>query len=424
MRLRRRGTQLGSLVPTAERPGRLLVLLAVAAILAVTLWPLGANPAYDDDHLSFRLLPADFIRNVLLFAPLGVALARRGLGFAGVATFSLAFSACIELTQLFIPGRYANGADLVGNTAGALLGAAVQHTSPRWLWPGPHAANRLALLAAGAMVALVLGTGLLVAPELPATDYYAGLTPNLGHMARYGGHVREARLGDLVLADGPVEGSARLRELWLAGALLRIDAVAGPPTRSLAPILTLHDALRREILVLGVDGEDLVVRGRNWAQVLGLDRAGLRFPGALSGLPAGAPLDITARRDGHGFCVELGERRACPLGFTAGSGWRLLWTPQGLPAPTRDWLNGIWLAAFALPLGLWLRPTAAGATAATLSACALLAAPLAGLLRTPSWELGAAAAGLAAGVALHAALPTRRPSGGVLLGARGTLPPL
>lgn len=412
---------LGSLGPSPRRPGGLLVGAVALAILAATLWPLGAKPDFHDDHLSFRVLPADFIRNVLLFLPFGVALARRGAGLLATGLVALVFSAAIELAQLVIPGRYANGADLGGNVAGAILGAAVQRSAPHWLWPGPRGADRLALAGAGTLAAVVIGTGLLVAPALPDAEYFAGLAPELGHMARYGGRVREAALGDLPLPDGRVEGSEQLRALWLSGATLRIDAEAGPPTDSLAPLLTLHDALHREVLVLGVDGDDLVVRGRNRAQVVGLDRPSLRFANALEGTKVGAPLTITARRDGHGFCIGLGARSACPLGFTAGSGWRLLWTPQGLPAPTRDWLNGLWLAAFALPIGLWLRPTSSGATALTVAGCALLAAPLAGLLRTPSYELGAAAAGLLAGLALHAFLPGRN-RGTTLLGARGAFP--
>ena len=241
-------------------------------------------------------------------------------------------------------------------------------------------------------------------------------------MARYRGRIRDATIGDLSLSSGRVEDSARLRELWLSEEPIRIDVVTGPAPASLAPVLTLHDALHREVLVFGVDDADLVVRGRNWAQVIGLDRPVLRFPDALAGVKPGSDVALSVRRDGHGFCVTSGARSACPLGFTAGSGWRLLWAPQGLPAPSRDWLNGLWLAALALPLGLWLRATASGVTAVTVAACALLAAPLAGLLRTPSYELGAVAVGVLLGFVFRALLPGRSAKGALPLGARGAYP--
>ncbi|CAG0974739.1 hypothetical protein MYXO_01498 [Myxococcaceae bacterium] len=391
----------------------------VVAILAVTLFPLEARPELHDDRLSFRLLLADFVRNVLLFLPLGVLLARRGVGIAATGLRALALSAAIEVAQLAIPGRYANGADLFANTAGALLGASLARSAPYWLQPSATAADRLALTAAAAIAVLVVGTGLLVSPALPDLTWHVGLVPELGNLARYEGRIRSISIGDLMVTNGKARDSDRLRELWRTEVPFRIELETATRKGPLAPLVTIHDDLHREVLFLAAEGEDLVVRGRNWAQVVGFDRPLLRLPGALENVAPGANAAMTLRRDGHGFCVSSGERSACPLGFTAGSGWRLVWAPLGLPAAARDWLNGVWLAAFALPLGLWLRASPSGATALTVAASALLAAPLAGLLRTPGFETGAAALGLVAGMGLRMILPARRSNSSIGLPARG-----
>jgi hypothetical protein len=139
-----------------------------------------------------------------------------------------------------------------------------------------------------------------------------------------------------------------------------------------------------------------------------LDRPALRWPGILDDVHEGQPLTIGAQRDGNGWCLTLGDRSACPLGFTAGSGWRLLWFPQLLPAEVAPWLNCVWLALLFLPLGLWLRFTPASAVACSIAASALFVAPFAGLLPTPPLEIGAAATGLVLGAALQPLLARRR----------------
>lgn len=384
-----------------NRVGSLLPGLVVAAILVLTLWPLGPRPAFDDDRLSVRFGLADAVRNVLLFVPLGIALARRGRGLAAVALSAALLSGAIELAQVVIPGRYGNLADLVSNATGALLGAALARTAPGWLRPGRRAAARLALAWSAFLATVLLGTGLLLAPSLPASDYYAGWTLDLGHLARYTGRVEVATLGDETLANGRLAHSEQVRRLWLEGAPLRVEATAGTRTVSLAPIFSIHDGVHREILLLGAERGDLVLRVRTRAQAVSLDRPGLRWTGILEDVRPGDRLTIGARREGNGWCLSLGDRSACPLGFSVGSGWRLVWYPHSLPAAAGPWLSAAWLAALFLPLGLWLRADARSLLAVSIATGALLAAPRTGLLPAPPAELAACVAGLALGAALR-----------------------
>ena len=385
----------------AGRTGALAVGVVVAVILVLTLWPLGSKPSFTDDQTFLRFGLADAVRNVILFLPLGIALTLRGTGFAGVALCATLLSVAIELAQVAIPGRYRNVWDVVSNAGGALLGAALIRTAPRWLRPGRSFATRLSLAGSACVATLLLGTGLLLSPALPFTEYAAGWALDLDPLAHYTGRVISATLGEEPLPNGRLARSEQVRRLWLEGAPLHLEAVAGGRTASLAPIFTLHDSAHREVLLVGAERGDLVLRVRTRAQAVSLDRPGLRWADALDDVQEGDPLTITARREGNGWCLSLGDRSACPLGFTAGSGWRLLWFPQSLPTEAAPWLNAVWIAALFLPLGLWLRANAGSALAVAIAVGALFATPLAGLLPTPPAELAASLAGMALGAALR-----------------------
>jgi len=392
----------------AHRAGRLLAPAVVTGILALTLWPIANTPGFEDDSLSVRLGLADAVRNVLLFVPLGIALARRGHGLLTVMLLATALSGCIELAQVQIPGRYGNLFDIASNLVGAGLGVLLLRSAPGWLVPTPRAAARLSVAWAAAVVAALLATGLLLQPALPSLDYYAGWTPRLGHLEAYRGRVESARLGELALPSGRLPDSAEARRLWLGGAPLRLRVLPGARVASLAPLFTLHDAARREVLLVGAERGDLVLRVRTQAQAVSLDRPGMRWPGALETLRPGEPVTLEARREGNGWCLTLGARSACPLGFTAGSGWRLVWFPHGLPAEWAPSLNAAWLALLFLPLGLWFRWRPGPLLALPLAVVGLVwLAPGAGLLATPWAELAAAGAGFVLGALLRALLAGR-----------------
>ncbi len=130
-----------------SRSGSAVALAAVVTtILLLTLWPSDPRPAFADDRFSARFGLADAVRNLLLFVPLGLALAHRGTGILGVVLRAALLSAVIELAQMHIPGRFANVSDFASNTAGALLGVILVRTAPRWLWPGRLAAQGYCVL--------------------------------------------------------------------------------------------------------------------------------------------------------------------------------------------------------------------------------------------------------------------------------------
>ncbi len=386
-------------------------LLVTSAILVLTLWPLGQQAGFADDRLSARFGLADAVRNVMLFIPLGAVLARRGMGAAGILLRAALLSAAIELAQVEIPGRYGNLADVASNVAGALIGTGLVRTAAIWARPGPRGATRLATAWSAAVAAVLLATGVLLGPALPDAVYTAGWTTAPGALAPYSGQVVSVALGGEPLPEGRVEHSDRFRHGWLGGETLRVEVIAGDRTASLAPIFSLRDGANREVLLLGAERGDLVLRMRTRAQAASVDRPALRWPGVLDDVRPGTPITIGAKREGSGWCLSLGDRSACPLGFGVGSGWRLVWFPQRLPSAAGPWMNAAWLAALFLPLGFWLRMDWGSVLAASIATGALLAAPRTGLLPPQTAEILACAWGAALGAVLRWALEasTRAP---------------
>ena len=117
-----------------------VLILSLVGIAALTLFPyrfsysLRHHP--QPSFLLLRLSPkhaslTDFILNVLLFVPLGFAVALRTRGGGGGLwrSFLLALAAgaivsySVEFLQLFVPTRDSSWDDVFSNTTGAVAGA-------------------------------------------------------------------------------------------------------------------------------------------------------------------------------------------------------------------------------------------------------------------------------------------------------------
>lgn len=116
------------------------LLAYTVVVLVITMWPSppdpGASPLLQRvlDWAHGAGLPAavdvatlEVVANVAMFVPLGllVAASRRLRRPWLAVPIALAFSAAIETTQIALPGRYPTVLDVVANTLGAALGAAV-----------------------------------------------------------------------------------------------------------------------------------------------------------------------------------------------------------------------------------------------------------------------------------------------------------
>ena len=95
--------------------------------------------------LSLRIGPRDAIRNVLLFLPVGFLYCLTQGSPRGAILLGLAISAGAEIGQLFMPARTSSPVDLVTNTLGAGMGAALYNLLATRIAMSPRLVGRLAL---------------------------------------------------------------------------------------------------------------------------------------------------------------------------------------------------------------------------------------------------------------------------------------
>jgi len=326
-------------------------LVVYVAVLAVgVLSPMPQHAPLEPDSQSGEIIGqlADAIRNVVLFLPIGAGIMAWRRSVLVAVGLGISLSLSLELAQQLVPGRYSSPVDLATNSLGAALGAGLY--ALRRLWSAPTRAAQLALAAWLAVAALLAGSALLLRPVLTDAVYFGGWTPELGHFERYAGRVFEAHVGSVPISSGgPVADSTGLREALRSGAPIVIRAIAGPPPAGIAPLVTLHDALQREILLVGVDGADLVLRWRTHSTRLGFELPSFRCRGAFAELAVDQPFSLRLYRAGDAVHVEVAGRAVCVLRWTPGRTWTLV-VPEALrPASVAVALDIAWMALLALP---------------------------------------------------------------------------
>lgn len=366
---------------------------SLGVILGVTLVP-SSGPDAGTFHwclLCGEFGLSDAIANVMLFVPLAIGLRCYGVASRRTVAMALLLSASIEFAQLWVPGRESALGDIVWNTFGAALGVGLVS------WYPVRRRFRLGgFVTAAAAVAVIAGTGLLLKPSFPPTVYYGQWTADLGMYDWYRGHVLAADLGGMPLPSWRLPDSKTVRELLVAGARLRVTAIAGPRTERLAPLLSIFDAQQREILLVGADRDDLVLHVSTHAVDFRLHQPDLRWRGALGAVAAGDTLNVEWRGDRSGYCLRLNGRERCGLAYAAGRAWGLVEFVPGMPAAGQAVLDCVFMLMLGLPVGLMVRRSRAGYTAvAIVVAAAVVLPPLLGLAPTPPLQIAALALGIA-----------------------------
>jgi hypothetical protein len=343
---------------------------------------------------------ADVILNVLLFVPFGLALASLGLTLRRslLAGFLLSFG--LELFQLLLPGRDPTVSDLLCNSVGSVVGYALWSGNPvsfaRRLSPAAAFATLLAQLA------IIIAGSLLFVPALPTRVYYGQWTPEFADVKHYTGSVTHAQVGNIAVASSRITRSREVRDSLLAGATVWVVGITGKKAPGFAPIFNIFDDHQREVLSLGADRNDFVLRYRTLSAALRLDQPALRFRGMLNELERGRNFDIRVRRISHGFCVSVKSTRACPTGFNIGDAWQVLITAERLPHALASVVRLSWLALLFLPTGfLLVRRKNLILFAATIAAVLLIVPGPAHIAPTPLSYVFSALAGLTIGAALQ-----------------------
>ncbi|MGH7628988.1 MAG: VanZ family protein, partial [Gemmatimonadales bacterium] len=291
-------------------------------------------------------------------------------------------SLAIELIQLLVPGRDPSLSDLLTNTVGAFLGALL---GLRWraiALPSPAGARWLVAGFGGLWLAQVAGTAYAVHPALPASIYWGQLAPELGQFERFEGEVIAAGVGPVRLPSAQLRNSADVRQLLLEGQPLWADALPGPPTAGLAPVVSIFDGEQREIALVGRWGDDLVYRLRTRAFDLRLRPPAVRLADGFAPGETGAMVvEGRLSRGPLSFIVAIDSgitgKQVVPM--SAQWGWSLLLPFDYAHGRGSGWLTAVWLTGWMLPLGWW-----AGRASPWSGLLAAIAVLLLGLIVIPS----------------------------------------
>jgi hypothetical protein len=373
-------------------------------ILLLTLSPAPPSTALPEDLPAALCLVcgyrggADGILNVLLFLPLGFALTTATAKPLRVVGLVFGLSLGIEVLQEVIPGRYAGLGDIVYNTVGGGIGVGLAAFREQLLRPGRRLAGALTL-GTGAMAgAVFLLTGALLTPSFPDTMYYGQWTADLRFMEAYGGRVLDARLGSMFLGSERASDPELAVDLMRSGAPLRAEVVAGPAPPALAPIVSIFDESSSEILVLGADDTDFVLRVRYRADDLRLDRPDLRVRRAFAGIRPGDTLSLGEERTREGYSLRLDQREYARLRHTPGEGWALLLHPDHTAAWVDHALDIAWVAGLLILVGWWAPGLGWAAGALVLALAGMVMAAVVGpLMGVATAEILAAFGGVALG---------------------------
>lgn len=390
-------------------------LLSAGVVAAATLLPSPEQsplPRWELCLACGDLGGANAVLNVALFTPLGATLLWLGLRPRHIVLVGVLLSLFIEVAQVWIPGRHSTLGDVACNALGVALGASLASHLPAMLWPTNSRRRWLELAAGVAASAAVAATALLFAFSPTDDVYYGQWTPRLEHLEPYEGRVLSASVGGTPVPSSRLTNGPLLAGAFEAGAPVAVAAVAGPRPSRIASLFSIYDAHRRQILLLGVDRADVVLRHRRRASAARLAEPEARWQGVLSGVEAGDTVRLSARRDGPAACLTLNGNERCVPGASTADGWILTVGADLFRGPGPAFPRTVWLWVFALPLGLWFALDGLSIFALSLVGASVAGTAAAGALSLPpAGQLISAVTAFGVGVYLQRLLRRRRPAG-------------
>lgn len=352
---------------------RLFALLCLVVIAAATLT--NGDPTQPTSGglcvICGALGGVDAVLNVLLFAPLGIALALMGMKPWRAILGMLVLSAAIETLQATVlVGRDPTLGDVAMNTLGGALGWWIGANWRRLLRPARSDARRF--LAAWLVLWLAV-QGLAVfalQPRPTESTYYGQLMRALGHPA-YPGRVLSASVGGVRVPDW------NLRDYRPVAAALSSDTGATLATRfeSLdstraisweAGVVQIMDARHRSIIMLAARDSSLIFGIRSGAQVLRVRPPLFRATHVFSRRDTvPTPVDVTARYALPHVRMDVRTPRAFGefnWRVSAASAWRMV-TPVTIYDDGTWWggfANAAWMFLLLVPAGRWWRASETG----------------------------------------------------------------
>jgi len=370
--------------PPTRRLGAVLAAAGLAAILEATLFP---NPRQAATSAATPLLclvcgeggGTDVFLNLLLFTPMAIGLRLLDWPWRRVVAAAALLSLTVEYLQFsVVAGRDPALGDVVANTIGAAVAAALAPKVPRLLAPDPVHAGRLLPIGAALFLGVLGLSALGLQPGVLPGRLRSACTSHSPAVGNWTGALRSVVLDrDTLPCDRNLAHSAAIRAALMAGqTTLRIDALSGRPTGGRALVHAVS-VPRTSLLALVQEGSTAVFSVPTVSQRLRLSTLGLRLRGAFPS-KAGVPFELQAGQEGRRLWISSshsGRRRSVAMTLSPSFGWSILMWRRLQPGAEFRTLTALWLGALILPAGYW-----------------------AGFIRRPVWGLGGVATTLAAGL--------------------------
>lgn len=297
---------------------------------------------------------ADWLQNVLLFAPLGFGLGLAGVRARHAIALATALSFGVELAQYtVVQGRSATLSDVVTNTIGGGVGWWLAARWRAWLLPAPSAARRLALAALAAWLAVAVAGGWATRP-LPLAAAYARRAPLEAHGDRFHGRVLTASVAGLPITSGALaDGPALRRAIARGTAPVDVRFVTGAFPRDESAIVAVVDRRDRRVLQLTQGLRDLTLSFYTGASLLRLRSPYVVLPRALpetsgdtlraTGGYASGRLSLAVPGRGAARALELGPALA----------WTLFYPFRYGSDRVVGLVTLLWALALLVPAGYW-----------------------------------------------------------------------
>lgn len=400
---------------TRWSPALVMLLLIVGATLSPAPVPTVPLPMFC--LVCGDLGGVDVSLNVILFLPMGAALVWAGVSWRRAALACALMSLGIESLQFsVIPGRDASISDLLTNSVGGMLGAAILHRWRSVVFPSPAMARRLCAAATALPLAVMATTAALLKPSTPDMGLWGQWAPVQPQFEPFTGQVRDFHVNGFHVPYNLVPDHEALRRSLLAGPRLAwAEIITGAPSSRLAAIARVGSSVQ-EIMMFGQRGVDFVFRTRLAVRDWRLRTPAVAIPNAFPHAGIAVLLEGGLTRQGWIAAVRspLSDLRVA-VPFSVALGWSFF-LPFDHPIDESDWwISGLWLAAMAAPATYWgamVRRSGAGsglqdlrwsaAASATLLVGLALTTVAAGFTLPAASEWIGVAAGNALGVAAAA----------------------
>ena len=299
----------------------------------------------------------DVLLNLLLFAPFAVGLRLAGWRWPRIVAVAALVSFSVEFLQFtVIPGRDASLSDLLANTTGAGVWAAL---APRWrqlVIPSPRAASLLLAVWAVLWIGSLAATVWLQHPHTLRGPLRNRWPETAMPEPAFDGRVLEARVNGVTMPreDTPLDRAAIRRSIDRGEMMVEVRAMSGRPTEDLAMLYGLRV---RGIAVVGLSqfGRDAVLITPSRAQRFRLWAPTLQLRDALPP-DSGVPMTVRGALRAHHLQLSVswgGRVQQTTMVLRPTLGWTMISPLKFVLGRKIRLLTALWVGGLVLPLGFW-----------------------------------------------------------------------